>query len=107
MKNLNQLLRQAQEMQEKMAQMQQKMGEVTVEGASGGGMVKITFSCKGEVQGVKIDPSLLNKEEGEILEDLIVAACRDAKDKADAYTSQEMQKLTGGMNLPAGMKLPF
>jgi hypothetical protein len=107
MKNLNQLLKQAQEMQQKMGEMQQKMGETVVEGSSGGGMVKVALSGKGDVHKIKIDPSLLNKEEGEILEDLLVAAFHDAKGKADAQMSEQMQRLTGGMGLPGGMKFPF
>ena len=82
MKNLGNLMKQAQEMQAKMAEMQDRLAELTVEGAAGGGMVTVTLSGKSEMKGVRIDPSLLNAAEGEILEDLIVAAHADAKAKA-------------------------
>ncbi len=83
MKNLGNLMKQAQEMQAKMAEMQDRLAELTVEGVSGGGMVTITLSGKSEMKGIRIDPALLNGEEGEILEDLIVAAHADAKSKAE------------------------
>lgn len=107
MKNLNQLFKQAQEMQQKMAQMQEKMGEITMEGTAGGGLVTVTLSGKGDLKKVKIDPTLLNKEEGEILEDLLVAAFRDGKEKVDTYMGEQMQQVTGGLSLPGGMKFPF
>lgn len=107
MTNLTQLMKQAQQMQAKMQEMQQKLDGMTVDGSSGGGMVKVTITCKGEVTSLKIDPSLVNKDEVEILEDLIVAAINDAKAKAQKLTEEEMSKLTGGLNLPGGMKLPF
>jgi DNA-binding YbaB/EbfC family protein len=107
MKNLSQLMKQAQQMQAKMQEMQQKLEAMTVEGAAGGGLIKITMTCKGEVTALKIDPSLVNKDEVEILEDLITAAINDAKFKANKLMEEEMSKLTGGMSLPGGMKLPF
>lgn len=107
MKNLGNLMKQAQEMQAKMAEMQDSLAELTVEGVSGGGMVTITLSGKSEMKGIRIDPALLNGEEGEILEDLIVAAHADAKSKAEQRTADEMKELTGGLNLPPGFNMPF
>jgi DNA-binding YbaB/EbfC family protein len=107
MKNLGNLMKQAQEMQAKMAEMQDRLAELTVEGVSGGGMVTITLSGKSEMREIRIDPALLNGEEGEILEDLIVAAHADAKSKAEQRTADEMKELTGGLNLPPGFNMPF
>lgn len=107
MKNLGNLMKQAQQMQSKMAEMQAKLGEMEVTGASGGGMLKVTLNGKFELKGIKIDPSLVTPDDVEVLEDLIVAAFNDAKGKAEAAMQEEMQKVTGGLNLPAGMKLPF
>ena len=107
MKNLGQLMKQAQQMQAKMAELQEKLGSAEITGAAGGGMVSVTTTGKGEVRRVKIDPSLLDPKEVEVLEDLIVAACNDARVKTEAHVSEEMQKMTGGLSLPAGMKLPI
>lgn len=107
MKNLGNLMKQAQQMQTKMAEMQAKLAEVEVAGAAGGGMVNVTVNGKGEMRRLKIDPSLVTADDVEVLEDLIVAAFNDAKGKVEAMMQSEMQKLTGGLNLPAGLKLPF
>jgi hypothetical protein len=107
MKNLGNLMKQAQQMQSKMAEIQARLGEREVTGMAGGGMVKIVVNGKGEMRRIKIDPSLLTADEGEVLEDLIVAAFNDAKGKVEALMQEEMQKITGGLNLPPGMKLPF
>lgn len=107
MKNLGNLMKQAQQMQAKMADMQAKMGEMEVEGASGGGMVKVVVTGKGEARRIKIDPSLVAPDDVEMLEDLIVAAFNDARGKADSMMQSEMSKLTAGLPLPPGMKLPF
>ena len=107
MKNLCQMLKQAQAMQARMAELQAQLEQVEMSGAAGGGMVSVTVNGKGEARQVKIDPSLADPEEIEVLEDLIVAAFNDAKAKVEAHVSQEMSKLTGGLNLPGGMKLPF
>ena len=107
MKNLGQMMKQAQQMQAKMAELQAALDQAEVTGQSGGGMVAITTSAKGEPRKVKIDPSLANPAEVEGLEDLIVAALRDARQKGDALVSEEMSKLTGGLQLPPGFKLPF
>ncbi len=107
MKNLGNLMKQAQQMQTKMAEMQAKLGGLEVTGAAGGGMLQVTLNGKYELKGNKIDKSLVDPEDVEVLEDLIVAAFNDAKVKAESAMQDEMSKITGGLNLPAGMKLPF
>jgi len=107
MKNLGQMMKQAQQMQAKMAELQAALDQAEVTGQSGGGMVAITTSAKGDPKKVKIDPKLVDPNEVEVLEDLITAALRDARQKAEALTAEEMGKLTGGLQLPAGFKLPF
>ena len=107
MKNLGQMMKQAQQMQAKMAELQAALDQAEVTGQAGGGMVSVTTSAKGDPKKVKIDPSLVNATEVEVLEDLIVAALRDARQKAEAYVAEEMGKLTGGLQLPPGFKLPF
>ncbi len=107
MKNLGQMMKQVQDMQARMAETQAKLAEMEVPGASGGGMVKVTITGKGAVRSIKIDQSLMNPAETEVLEDLLVAALNDAKTKADEISSTEMNKLTGGLPLPPGFKLPF
>ena len=107
MKNIGQIMKQAQQMQTKMAELQEQLAELEVSGSSGGGMVQVTMSGKGELRGVKIDPSLANPDDVEVLEDLIMAAANDAKAKVEVRVQEEMQKLTGGLQLPPGMQLPF
>jgi nucleoid-associated protein EbfC len=107
MKNLGNMLKEAQKLQGRMAEMQAKLAEVEVTGTAGGGMVAVTLNGKGEMRKVKIDRTLIDPEEIEILEDLIVAANNDAKVKVESYVQEEMGKLTGGMSLPGGLKLPF
>jgi len=107
MKNLGQMMKQAQEMQAKMAELQARLEAVEIAGASGGGMVSVTVNGKGDLRAVKIDPKLVDPAEVEVLEDLIVAACNDAKAKVEARVAEEMAKLTGGLQLPPGLKLPF
>lgn len=107
MKNLGNLMKQAQQMQGKMAEMQAKLSELEVTGASGGGMLQVRLNGKFELKGIKIDPSLVSADDVEVLEDLIVAAFNDAKVKAEAAMQEEMAKVTGGLNLPAGFKMPF
>jgi hypothetical protein len=107
MKNIGQLMKQAQEMQNKMAEMQTQLEAVEMVGVAGGGMVRLTLNGKGDLKKIKIDKSLLDPEEVEVMEDLIVAAFNDARGKVSAHAEQEMQKLTGGLQLPGGMKLPF
>ncbi len=107
MKNLGQMMKQAQQMQAKMAEMQAALEQAEVTGQSGGGMVKITMTAKGDPRRVQIDPTLAVPAEIEVLEDLIAAALKDARGKAEAYVAAEMEKVTGGLQLPAGFKLPF
>ncbi len=107
MKNLGNMLKQAQEMQTRMAEMQAKLEATEVEGAAGAGMVRVRLTGKGDLKRVQIDPSLVTPEDREVLEDLIVAAHADAKQKVEAMMADEMQKATAGMSLPAGFKLPF
>ena len=107
MKNLGQMMKQAQEVQAKMAEMQQRLAEAEVIGSAGGGMVQATLTGKGEMRALRVDPSLLDPGEVEVLEDLIVAAVNDARAKVEEQTAEEMKKLTGGLNLPPGLSLPF
>ena len=107
MKNLTQMMKQAQQMQEKMAELQAALEQMTITGSAGGGMVQVTLTGKGAMTQVKIDPSLAVASEIEVLEDLIVAAANDARAKVDSTVAAEMAKLTGGLQLPPGFKLPF
>lgn len=105
--NLQKMMKQAQEMQSKISALQEKVEAEEMDGTSGGGMVSVRINGKHNLLKVKIDDSLMKLEEKEMLEDLIVAAFNDAKDKMDTSTSSQMSALTSGLNLPAGMKLPF
>ena len=107
MKNIAGLMKQAAEMQKKMEQMQAALEATTHEGMSGAGMVAVTLSGKGEMKGVRIDPKLADPAEMEMLQDLLLAAHAEARRKMEAAAAAEMQKVTGGLNLPPGMKLPF
>lgn len=106
MKNLGQLMKQAKEMQGRMAELQERLAKTEVEGASGGGMVTAVMNGKGELKRLKIDPALIDADEIEVLEDLIVAACADAKTKVEAVMAEEMQQITGGLPIPPGLN-PF
>ncbi len=99
------LMKQAAELKSKMEAMQAELDQIEVEGTSGGGLVSVTLSGKGEMKGVKIDPSLIKPEEKEIVEDLIVAAHADARRKAEAVMQEKMKAVAGGLPLPPGMKL--
>jgi hypothetical protein len=101
------IMKQAQEMQAKMAEAQSRLDEVTVVGEAGAGLVSVTATAKGAVKALSIDPSLFNPEEREVVEDLIVAAIQDAQARAADAAQQEMGKITEGLELPPGMKLPF
>ena len=101
------MMKKAQEMQGKMAQLQEEMANITVTGESGAGLVRATATAKGELTGLDIDPSIFNGDDKEVVEDLILAAIKDAQSKATERAQAEMSKLTEGMGLPAGMKLPF
>ena len=107
MKNLGQIMKQAQQMQEKMAELQNQLAGLELMGAAGGGMVRATMNGKGELRVLRIDPALVNSDDIEVLEDLVIAAVNDAKAKVEARVQEEMQKLTGGLALPPGMKLLF
>jgi DNA-binding YbaB/EbfC family protein len=107
MKNLGQLMKQAQQMQAKMAEMQEKLVALEVTGQSGGGLVQVTVNGKHEMRRVRIDASLLEPKETEVLEDLIVAAANDARQRLEVEMQREMQSVTGGLDLPPGFKLPF
>lgn len=107
MKNLSQMMKQAQEMQARMAELQTRLDQVEMTGAAGGGLVQVTLTGKGNLRAVKIDKSLIDPNEAEVLEDLIVAAFNDAKARVESHMAEEMSKLTGGLKLPPGMKLPF
>lgn len=107
MKDIMGLMKKAGEMQAKMQEMQEEAANAEVEGTAGGGLVTVTLSGKGEMRGLKVDPSLLKEEEAEILEDLIMAAHNDAKGKSESLMQEKMQDLTAGLPLPPGMKLPF
>ena len=105
MKNFSDMMKKAQEMQSKMAEAQEKLDEVVVTGSAGAGMVTVTMSAKGTLKGVTLDPSIFSSEDKEVVEDLIVAAHADAKIKAEMAMQEEMQKITGGLNLPEGLGL--
>lgn len=107
MKNIGQMMKQAQQMQAKMSEMQDRLSDLEVTGQSGAGLVVATVSGKGDLRRLKIDPSLIDPQEVEVLEDLVVAAFNDAKAKVEAQVAEETSKLMGGMQLPPGMKLPF
>lgn len=101
------MLKAAQEMQQKMAALQDEMQRMTVEGQSGAGLVKATCSVKGELKSLDIDPSIFKAEDKEVVEDLILAAIKDAQSRASERAQQEMSRITQSMGLPADMKLPF
>jgi DNA-binding YbaB/EbfC family protein len=107
MRDLLGMMSKAKELQSKMQDMQAEVALIEVEGASGGGLVKIVMTAKGDLKKLSIDPSLLKPEDAEMVEDLIVAAHADARGKAEQKMAEKMQDLTGGLGLPAGMKLPF
>ncbi len=104
--NLGNLMKQAQQMQENMKQMQEKLATVEVEGQSGAGMVKVVMTCRHDVKSINIDDSLIGDDK-EMLEDLIAAAVNDAVRRIESTTQEKMAEMTGGMGLPPGMKLPF
>ena len=105
--NLAKMMKQAQELQGKMAQVQEELGRAEIEGSAGGGMVKAVMSGKHELRRLTIDPSLVTPEDDGMHEDLIVAAVNDARGKVEAHVKEEMGKLTGGLGLPPGLNLPF
>lgn len=111
MKSMEEMIQAAQEaaqnVQSQMEEAQSKLDSIEIEGQSGGGLVKVKATAKGRILNVNIDESLINSDEKQILEDLVAAAFNDARDRADAVSSEEMGKMTSGMQLPPGFKLPF
>ncbi len=107
MRDMLGLMKQAQAMQEKMQEMQSEMERLEVEGQSGGGMVQVTMTAKGQLKSIRIDDQLLKAEEKEILEDLIVTAHEDARKKTERLVEEKMKGVTAGLALPPGLKLPF
>lgn len=105
MKDIMGMMKKVGEMQARMKDMQEELARAEFDGQSGGGLVRVTLDGKGEVKRVRIDPSLLKPEDGEIVEDLIVAAATDARTKADSAMQEKMAEVTGGLPLPPGMKL--
>jgi DNA-binding YbaB/EbfC family protein len=101
------MMKKAEELQKKMQEMQEEAARATVEGRSGGGLVTVTLTGKGEMQGLTIDPSLFREDDVEVLEDLIVTAHKEAKARAEQMMQQKMAEMTQGLPLPPGMKLPF
>lgn len=107
MKNLDEIMAMAQNVQAELEKAQANLDVIEVEGQSGGGLVKVKASAKGRIIGLSIDDSLIQPGEKQMLEDLVVAAFNDARAKADAASGSEMSKMTAGMPLPPGFKLPF
>lgn len=107
MKNLDEIMAMAQNVQAELEKAQANLDTIEVVGAAGGGLVKVTASAKGRIVSVDIDPSLLVASEKQMVEDLVAAAFNDARAKADAVSNQEMGKMTSGLPLPPGFKLPF
>jgi nucleoid-associated protein EbfC len=105
MKDLMGMMKQVKDMQDRMQRLQDELGVLEITGSSGGGLVSVTLTGKGDMKSVKIDPSLLKPDDAEIIEDLIVAATADAKGKVEARLQEKMSEVTGGLPLPPGMKL--
>ena len=107
MKDVMGLMKQAQAMQARLGEIQAELDRVDVEGQAGAGLVRVTVSAKGQVRRIAIDPTLMKEDEREILEDLLVAACEDARKKAQGVAEEKMKAVTAGLPLPPGFKLPF
>ena len=107
MTNIGNMMKQAKELQKKMSDLQAKLDTIEVEGVSGGELVKVIASAKGDIKKIIIDKSLMDPKEKEVTEDLIIAAINDAKKKAEKTSEEEMKNLTGGLSLPPGFKMPF
>jgi DNA-binding YbaB/EbfC family protein len=105
MKDLMGVMKQAQQLQAQMQKMQEQLAAMEIDGQAGAGLVKVSLNGKGEMRRVNIDPSLMKPDEREILEDLVVAACQDAKNKVEAAVQTKMQEMAGGLPLPPGLKL--
>ncbi len=107
MKDIMGMMKKAQELQGKMQEFQENLGSLIIEGRSGGGLVTVSLSGKGDLKGIKIDPTLFRDDEVEVLEDLLIAAHKDAKDKIESEVQSKMAEMTAGLPIPPGMKLPF
>lgn len=105
--DIQQMMQQAKAMQDKMQEMQEKLAEQEVEGAAGGGVVRVIMNCKGECKNISIDDSLMDLNEKEMLEDLVKAAINDAKSKSDQKLAEETQKMMQDLGIPPGAQLPF
>ena len=105
MNNIGQMMKQAQQLQEKIQKVQKQIEEHSEQGSGGAGMIKITLSGKNDIKELKIDPAIVNPNEIAMLEDLIIAAYNDARNKIESYSNEQMSKVSGG--LPGGLKLPF
>ncbi len=101
------MMKAAQEMQGKVAEMQASLDAITVEGQAGAGLVKVTATAKGDLKALSVDPSIFREEDREMVEDLILAAVKDAQSRASERMNDEMRRVTEGLGLPAGMKFPF
>lgn len=104
--DLGGMMRQVQQMQQKMAEIQKQLEELRIEGSAGGGVVKVVANGKNEVVGITIDPEVVNKDDVEMLQDLVLAAVKQAQEKSQAIQAEQMSSLTGGLNIP-GLNLPF
>ncbi len=107
LKNIGQMMRQAKDIQSRIGEAQTRIATLSATGTSGGGLVEVTVTGKGEMRSLKIDPTLLKDEERDMLSDLIIAAHNDARAKVQAQVQDEIGKATGGLNLPPGFGLPF
>ena len=107
MMNFKDMMQQAQQMQFKLAEMQEKLKEIIVEGEAGGGMVRVSMACSGAMKGIEIDPAVMSADDKETLEDLIVAAVNNAHEAKEERIKKETEEMMGGMGMPEGMKLPF
>lgn len=103
MQNFQQAIKQAQQLQQKMMELQKKLENEIVEGTAGGGMVKVTCTCKGEMKKIDIDKSLMDPNEKEMLEDLVITAINNARKNSDAKTNEEMQKISSAAGIPMDM----
>ncbi|AQS89592.1 hypothetical protein AA101099_1985 [Neoasaia chiangmaiensis NBRC 101099] len=107
MKNLAGLMKQASQMQAKMEEVQNGLSNMSIDGMAGAGLVSVTLNGKGDLRSIRIDPKLADPNEVEMLQDLILAAFSDARAKVETASAEEMRKVTGGLDLPAGLKFPF
>jgi DNA-binding YbaB/EbfC family protein len=105
--NIQQIMQQAQVMQKRMLELQDQLGNEEITGDAGGGLVKVTMTCRKSVRGIKIDPSVIDPADPEMLEDLITAACNDAETKADDRLSSETERMMAELGLPANFQLPM